>query len=251
MILDLAMLALTASLMLCLFTRTPKLHLDVDRAMYPVKGIDLSAHNGTVDFHRVAADTVTFVMLKATEGTDFCDANFSASYAAAKEAGLLVGAYHFFRFNSPGAVQAMHFLESVEGRPLDFPLAVDVEKWGNPAAYDPDSVRARLHDMIATLRAHGHRPMIYTNKHGYEAFIKDDFADLPLWICSLSVTPSMPRWHLWQHSHRGTVKGVDTKVDINTFNGDLPSLMHFCRKEDTQRAHTGRTDTINRRIPRL
>lgn len=246
------MLALTASMMLWMLTRSPRLHLDVDRTTYPLKGIDISAHNGTIDFRQVAADTVTFVMLKATEGTDFCDANFSVNYAAAKEAGLLVGAYHFFRFNSPGAVQAMHFLKSVDGRPLDLPLAIDVEKWGNPVTYDTDSVKARLRDMLTTLRFHGYKPMIYTNKHGYDTFIKGDFADLPLWICSLSVPPTMTHWHLWQHSHRGTVKGISTIVDINTFNGDLSELMMFLSKwRSSESPLTVPHDTIIRQISRL
>lgn len=255
------MLVLTASLLLWLFTRTPKHHLDVNRDVYPVKGIDISAHNGTVDFRQVAADTVTFVILKATEGTDFCDANFSGNYEAAKEAGLLVGAYHFFRFNSSGSLQALHFLESIDGRPLDLPLAIDVEKWGNPASYDNDSVKARLRDMLAILRAHGYRPMIYTNKHGYDTFIKDSFADIPLWICSLSMPPSIPGWNLWQHSHRGEVRGVPTNVDLNTFNGDYPTMTKFLSNGRTSTSQNQKgtapadhakecSDTINRRNQR-
>ncbi len=224
-ILDLAMLALTASLILYMFSRSPNMHMDVDRSVYPVKGIDLSAHNGNVDFRQVATDTVTFVMLKATEGTDFCDANFSANYAAAMEAGLLVGAYHFFRFNSPGRVQARHFIESVKGRPLDFPLAIDVEKWGNPAAYDVDSVKHQLSAMLDELCDSGYQVMLYTNRHGYETFIRGSFPDVPLWLCSLSRPPSPRQWQLWQHSHRGKVRGIPTPVDLNTFNGDTASFL--------------------------
>ncbi len=224
-ILDLAMLALTASLMLYMFSRKPRMHVDVDRRVYPVKGIDVSAHNGSIDFRKVASDSVMFVMIKATEGVDFCDANFSRNFTAAKDAGLRVGAYHFFRFNSPGKTQARHFIESVLGRHLDLPLAVDVEKWGNPAAYDVDSVKRQLRIMLDELEVFGYRPMIYTNKHGYEAFIKDDFADFPLWICSLSREPQIPGWDLWQHSHKGRVKGVPTAVDLNTFSGDIPTFM--------------------------
>lgn len=211
------MLLVTASLILYTCRHQPKMHIDVDRAIYPVKGIDVSAHNGTIDFSAVAADTVTFVILKATEGTDFCDANFSANYAAARAAGLSVGAYHFFRFNSPGRVQARHFMESVKDRPLDFPLAIDVEKWGNASSYHPDSVRHQLAEMISELTDSGYHVMLYTNRHGYETFIKDGFAHLPLWICSLSRPPSIEGWTLWQHSHRGRVKGVRGDVDLNTF----------------------------------
>lgn len=223
-LMDLAMLLVTASLILYTCRRQPKMHIDVDRTVYPVKGIDVSAHNGAVDFARVAADTVTFVMLKATEGTDFCDANFSTNFEAAKEAGLLVGAYHFFRFNSPGRMQARHFIESVKGRPLDLPLVVDVEKWGNSSTYHVDSVKAKLADMLHELDQCGYRVMLYTNRHGYETFIKDDFADFPLWICSLSRPPAIPGWKLWQHSHKGRVKGVGTSVDLNTFNGDTAAF---------------------------
>lgn len=224
-ILDLAMLALTASLILYMFSRSPKIHIDVDRTVYPVKGIDLSAHNGKIDFQKVAADSVVFVMLKATEGTDFCDANFSTNYAAAMEAGLLVGAYHFFRFNSPGREQARHFIESVKGRPLDFPLAVDVEKWGNPAAYYVDSVKQQLSAMLDELADSGYRVMLYTNRHGYETFIKDSFQGIDLWLCSLSRPPAPPHWKLWQHSHSGRVKGIPTAVDLNTFNGDSATFL--------------------------
>lgn len=224
-ILDMAMLALSASLILYMFSRSPKMHTDVDRTVYPVKGVDISAHNGKVDFHQVAADSVVFVMLKATEGTDFCDANFSSNYAAAMEAGLLVGAYHFFRFNSPGRVQARHFIESVRGRPLDFPLAIDVEKWGNPAAYDVDSVRVQLAAMLDELRDSGYQVMLYTNRHGYETFIRDHFPDVPLWLCSLSRPPTPHEWQLWQHSHQGKVRGVPTPVDLNTFNGDTITFL--------------------------
>lgn len=223
-IMDIAMLLVTASLILYTCRRSPKMHTDVDRSVYPVKGIDVSAHNGTVDFSQVASDTVSFVMLKATEGTDFCDANFSTNFTAAKEAGLLVGAYHFFRFNSPGRVQARHFIESVKGRPLDLPLAVDVEKWGNPTSYHVDSVKVELAAMLNELDHSGYRVILYTNKHGYETFIKDDFADIPLWICSLSRPPAIPGWKLWQHSHKGRVKGVGTSVDLNTFNGDTSAF---------------------------
>lgn len=228
-LMDIAMLLVTASLILYTCRRSPKMHIDVDRTVYPVKGIDVSAHNGTIDFCQVAADTVTFVMLKTTEGTDFCDANFSTNFAAAKKAGLLVGAYHFFRFKSPGRVQARHFIESVKGRALDFPLVVDVEKWGNPTTYHVDSVKAELADMLRELDRCGYRVMLYTNRHGYETFIKDDFADIPLWICSLSKPPAIPGWKLWQHSHKGSVKGVDTPVDLNTFNGDTSAFASALR----------------------
>lgn len=68
MILDIATLICLALVVVCLFVRPKKLHYDVDRSVYPVKGVDISAHNGNVDFARLCADTVKFVYMKRHRG---------------------------------------------------------------------------------------------------------------------------------------------------------------------------------------
>ncbi len=199
------------------FARPVSRHFDVDRAVYPVKGIDLSAHNGAVDFDSVAADSVTFVYLKATEGIDFCDSRFDVNFRAARAAGLKVGAYHYFRFNTDGARQAEHFMTTIGDRNPDLPLAIDVEAWGNTASVDDNAVVSELAAMIEMLEHKGWRVMIYTNKNGYRRFVEDKFTTVDLWICSLSGVPDpdLP-WNFWQHSHKGHVRGITGDVDLNT-----------------------------------
>lgn len=197
------------------------LHTSVDRAVYPVKGIDVSAHNGVVDFAEARADTVSFVVLKATEGTDFSDALFERNYAEAKGAGLKVGAYHYFRFDTPGHLQAYHFLSAVDGMSLDLPLAIDVEEYGNAAAGNASAVADELRAMADVVESCGRRLMIYTNKQGLERYVRPAFPDsLPaLWISSPSGCPAVGGWTLWQHSHQGRVRGLRGPVDLNTFAG--------------------------------
>ena len=103
----------------------------VDRNKYPILGIDVSAHNGDIDFNKVKADGYTFVFIKASEGEDYHDSKFLTNYENARKAGLKVGAYHFFRKKTDGLNQAKNFLEMVAGRNLDLPLVVDVEDWSN------------------------------------------------------------------------------------------------------------------------
>lgn len=76
--------------------------MEPDRNLYPTRGIDISAHNGTIDFGKVKKAGYDFVIIKATEGTDFKDSMFSDNLRRAREAGLKVGAYHFFRFDTDG-----------------------------------------------------------------------------------------------------------------------------------------------------
>ena len=69
-----------------------------DRNVYPLRGIDVSNHQGQIDWPRVAKDDVAFAIIKATEGGDFVDKSFARNIEAARAAGLTVGAYHFFTF---------------------------------------------------------------------------------------------------------------------------------------------------------
>lgn len=199
-------------------------HVDVDRALYPVVGVDLSAHNGAVDFDSVAAAGVDFVYLKATEGVSFRDSAFATNCRRAHSAGLPVGAYHFFRFDCDGRRQAMNLLAATDSMPLRLPVAIDIEEWGNHAEVATDVIIGRLQAMEAMLRGAGCRVVIYTNKNGYWRFVHpafDDAQDAPdLWICSFTNPPmAHARWHIWQHSHLSHVPGIAGQVDLNTFNG--------------------------------
>ncbi len=210
-------------------------HVDVDMNEYPVYGLDLSAHNGAVDFDSLRQAGVDFVFLKASEGISFKDPAFFNNYAAARKAGLKIGAYHFFRFDCDGRRQAMNLLQCLRNLAIDLPVAIDVEEWGNPAEASTEIIVARLQAMADHLSANGYTPVFYTNKNGHSRFIRDNFDDSQVWICSFT-NPPLPhgRWLFWQHSHRGRVPGVKGKVDLNTFNGSrlrwntyLDSISHM------------------------
>ena len=194
--------------------------VEVPRDRFPVKGIDVSHHNGTIDFGRVAADTVEFVMIKATEGVDMVDSCMARNYDGAVAAGLKVGFYHFFRFDRGGVRQGRHFLAVTDSRPTDMPLVIDVETSGNPET-DYYMVVGRLRDMIGYMKRRDKRVMIYCNRKTYNTYIRGNYDDIDLWMASEhDADDNGDARHLWQHSHNGHVDGISTPVDINTFNGD-------------------------------
>lgn len=201
-------------------------HLDIDRARFPVVGVDLSAHNGIPDFDSLAACGIDFAYLKASEGTGFRDPAFIRNYAAARRTGIKVGAYHFFRFDCDGRAQAINLLRAITGCALDLPVAIDIEESGNPAEASTDLITARLAAMVTHIQSTGRKVIIYTNKNGDARFVRGNFdntahGDPELWICSFTDPPLNRRpWILWQHSHRTRLPGVKGYVDLNTFNGD-------------------------------
>jgi len=196
--------------------------VNVDRYRFPIAGIDISKHNGDIDFDQVRDDNYQFVFIKASEGKTYRDEAFERNYRQARKAGLKVGAYHFFRKNRTAREQADNLLQAIEGKELDLPLVIDLEDdWGNGATVSREMALERVMDMIEILNGKGYQVMIYTNMDGYNKYYKDMLADHDLWLCSFTSSDNLSsmsyRFH--QFSHEGSVQGVDGDVDLNVFRG--------------------------------
>lgn len=201
----------------------------VDEERYPIRGIDVSAHNGRIDFHEVRRAGMEFVFIKASEGVDFKDKNFRTNYRKAQAAGLKTGAYHFFRFDKDGVEQAMNFMDVVQNRRLELGVAVDIEKQGNPDGVDPALVNQRLTDMVEYLYLRGYQVLFYTNRDGYEQYMMEAFPGYPLWICSFSDHPIDADWTFWQFNHHGRVSGIKGDVDLDAFYGSREDWQNYLR----------------------
>lgn len=202
-----------------------------DRQIYPARGIDISRHNGEIDFEKVASPhaDVSFVYIKATEGTDYIDPAFIRNSRLSVDAGLPTGAYHFFRYDTDGELQALNFLHAMRGRGFTLPPAIDVEDWGNPDGHATAMIVERLRAMTDYLGREGYTPVIYTNLDGYHRLIKGNFDQYPLWISSFSdppldTDPADERWAIWQYSHRGDIPGIPSPTDLNVLNPANPLL---------------------------
>ena len=199
-------------------------HPDLEK--YPVRGLDLSAHNGDVDFDSIAVN-YDFVILKATEGGNWTDRSFETNFMKARQAGLKVGAYHYFRFDRDGLPQAINIYNTLYNKKLDLPMVIDVEDHGNPSGIEHSVVIGRLRQLVDFLVNHDIRLMFYTNKLGYNRYLERDFSEYPLWICSFTDPPIHAPWTLWQYTHSGKVSGVKGMADINLFNGSETDFENF------------------------
>lgn len=191
----------------------------VDPVRYPIRGIDVSWHNGMMNLDAARREGVEFIFIKASEGGDFRDPNFKINYWKAQHAGMKIGAYHFFRFDRDGVDQAVHFLDVVGNRQLDLPLVIDVEDEGNASGVALDTIQERLTAMVEYLYVSGRQVMFYTNRKGYEKYLMENFPGYPLWICSFSDHPIDADWRFWQYDFHGKVAGVRGDVDLNVFYG--------------------------------
>lgn len=202
-------------------------------AKYPIRGIDVSHHQGDIDWGSVKASGIQFAYLKATEGANFTDARFADNWKNSGEAGLVRGAYHFFVFNTPGQVQAANFMARVPVEPQALPPAIDLEFSGynkerRPA---PDEFQRELSVFWDAIFERYHKsPVVYTT----DDFQKQYLVAMPierLWIRQVLTTPRQP-WTFWQFSPRGRVRGVSTFVDLNVFHGSRADFAKLTQLRD-------------------
>lgn len=229
---DIMLTIMTAMTCVMLWSCSPRrsgsgVHDVAGFADFEIIGIDVSAHNGDIDFDRVKAGGIEFVIIKATEGGTFKDRRFVDNIRNARKAGLKVGAYHFFRFDTPGYIQGLNFVNSIHGRDLDLPVVIDIEEYTNPNLQTTRLVMARVIEMADYMESHGYRVMLYTNKKGHSRFLKGRFEGYPLWICSLGSLPDDIDVTLWQATHHGKIDGIDTDVDVNVFPGSRDEWLEF------------------------
>ncbi len=201
------------------------------------QGVDVAHYQGNIDFKKVAADGITFVIAKATQNG--MDKKFLQNIAGARAAGLLTGAYHYLdekvttvALAKEAAAKFAAAIRQAGG--VDLPPVLDYESKapGVGTAQATLIARAFLEEIE---RLTGQRGMLYT----YPAFIHN-FRGLekwPLWIARYSASKvpvnasGWTQWEIWQY-HGGVageggtlpngkqrVAGINSPVDLNEWNG--------------------------------
>jgi lysozyme len=187
-------------------------------------GIDVSHHQGSIDWDRVAADDIAFAYVKATEGGDHVDARFAENWAGAHAAGLERGAYHFFTLCRPGREQAENFLATVPHDARALPPAVDLELAGNCAARpDRAALDAELGAfLVAVEGATGETVVLYVGDDFEAVYDVRERLGRPLWHRRVLRRPGLDGWWIWQVNGHASVEGIDGDVDLNVMRPGGP-----------------------------
>jgi GH25 family lysozyme M1 (1,4-beta-N-acetylmuramidase) len=210
-----------------------------EAAVVQTPGMDVSSHQGAVNWSTARASGARFAYVKATEGTTYQNPQFAQQYNGSFNAGMIRGAYHFaLPDRSSGATQGNFFVNhgggwSADGKTL--PPAIDLEY--NPYGADcyglgKAAMVAWIHDIANTVKARtGRDPVFYTSTSWWTLCTGNatGFSANPLWIpryaSSVGALPASWTFQtIWQFADSGTFPG-----DQNRFNGALDRLQAFAR----------------------
>lgn len=179
-------------------------------------GIDVSSHQGDIDWKAVAGDGNEFAYIKATEGGDFVDDRFVTNWNGAGDAGLERGAYHFFTLCTPGEAQAENFLRVAPPREDALPPAVDLEHAGNCSDRPPRaSVIAELQGFIEMIEVAWQDDVVLYLGNDFESLYEVRATlDRPLWLRRFMLRPD-DDWAIWQLHGYARVDGISGAVDLD------------------------------------
>lgn len=201
----------------------PKVRTTTDPAKVQFDGIDVSKHQGTINWGELKNQPkIKFVYIKATEGSDYVDPKYKENLHNARKHGFKVGSYHFLSTRSSAITQFQNFINNVKREEQDLIPVIDVERlkpWSAQQLRDSLKVFADLLEDY-----YGCKPLIYTSEKFFTTHLGRAFADYPLFIAKYNTTqPNIGyKWIMWQFADNGLfkniVKGNYGEVDLSRFN---------------------------------
>ncbi|KAI1332264.1 glycoside hydrolase family 25 protein [Xylariaceae sp. FL0255] len=198
-----------------------------------VQGFDISNYQPTVDFKSAYSSGARFVIIKATEGTDYIDPSFSSHYTSATSAGFIRGGYHFAHLDtSSGATQATYFLAhggGWSGDGITLPGMLDLE---GSCVLSASATVSWIEDFSNTYHSKtGVYPLIYSSPSWWSectansnAFVNTNPLVLADYASSPDVPGGWPYETFWQYNDAYTYGG-----DSDLFNGDMAGLMAIAK----------------------
>ena len=201
-----------------------------------VRGLDVSHYQNDINWIRLKKDKIqnspiSFVFIKATEGSDGIDPTFHFNFNKAKECGFIRGAYHFFTTQSSGFDQAVHFCNNVHLEDGDLPPVLDVEVDMEMSSLEEKTLNELINWLTVVENHYRVKPIIYASYRFKTKYLNAPiFNDYPYWVAHYYVDSLEyeGKWNFWQHTDAGHVDGIDGYVDLDLFNGNAEMLSQMC-----------------------
>lgn len=193
-------------------------------------GIDVSKHQGEIDWKKVNANNVEFAIVRAGIGklTSQKDPFFEKNYKGCKENNIPCGAYWYsYAKSEPEAKQeAVTCLAVIKGKQFEYPIYFDIEE-NSQFKLGKAKCTAIAKAFCETVEKAGYFVGIYSSKSGLENYIDESLRNrYTIWVAHVGVAKTTYQGAaMWQHSWKGRINGLNGDVDCNYCYTDFPSVI--------------------------
>ena len=185
------------------------------------KGIDVSEHQGVIDWAKVAKDGVQFAVIRAGYGRELSqkDKQFERNYAGVKAAGIKVGAYWYSYADSVKRAEeeAKTCLKVLEGKRFELPIFFDQEYEKSILALSNKTRTDIVLKFLETVKRAGRKVGLYSSTNFITTKLQTDrLTTYPLWLAEYgSKLHYTGKVWAWQYTSKGRVNGIKGNVDCN------------------------------------
>lgn len=195
-----------------------------------MKGIDVSVHNGSIDWQKVKNAGIQFAILRAGYGRELSqkDARFEENYRNAKAVNLSVGAYWYSYAMSEdeARLEANVFLSVIKGKQLEMPVYFDLEE---KKQFDlvKEKVSAIMRAFLEKVEKAGYFVGLYGSASSLTTHTADDIKTrYTVWLAHWTEqTNYSGDYGIWQYSSEGKVNGINGNVDLDICTTDFPDII--------------------------
>lgn len=193
-----------------------------------VSGIDVSYHQGDIDWEQVKASGIDFVMMRVgyrgygESGKLVEDTNFQDNIRGAEAAGLKIGVYFFSQaLNLQEVEEEVAFLlERIQGHDITMPVVYDweyVSDEARTANMDARTLTDCSKYFCQLVQEAGYQPMVYFNRNqAAHLLYLEELTDYPFWLAAYTDRMAFPyKVEMWQYTDNGRVPGIEGAVDVD------------------------------------
>ncbi|NBJ91574.1 glycoside hydrolase family 25 protein [Parablautia muri] len=212
------------------------IYVDEERNIRSVKGIDVSKHQGEIEWDKVAEDGVSYAFIRAgyrgsSEGKLIEDEFFVDNMEGAAENDVDIGIYFYTQAMTPKEAkeEAEFVIELIEPYDVDYPVVLDLEETESASARTAEMTKEEFTKVAIafceTIKEAGYTPMIYGNLKTFMIMLDlEQIEDYEKWFAYYDETVYFPyAFNIWQYSSKGSIAGIKGDVDLN-----------ICMKDYTQ-----------------
>jgi GH25 family lysozyme M1 (1,4-beta-N-acetylmuramidase) len=188
-------------------------------------GIDVSAHQGKINWAQVAASGVDFAMIRVgfrgqTSGGIYEDAYFKTNIAGATANGIKVGIYFYSTaVNENEALEeAVWVVKKISTYRITYPVVYDFEDFNAKRCANVGGAQATSNALtfLQFVQANGYEPMMYANKSDITTRMSRSSFGCKFWLAHYTTqTDYKGSFNMWQYTSKGSVPGISGNVDMN------------------------------------
>lgn len=194
-----------------------------------IRGIDVSAWQGTIDWETVANYGMDFAILRITEAGNVIDSCFEKNYSGCQKHNIPTGAYKYSYAMTVAEIQseARKVVKVLNGRKLQYPVWLDLE-WNNQRSLGAEQIHKLAEAFEKIITAAGYKFGIYCNVDWYLNVICSHLKKYDFWIACYPESDNgtlqerlRPDFGVgWQYSSKAKIPGISGTVDRNVFYKD-------------------------------